>query len=267
MRSTCASCSGRARPWASLRGATSGPLIADTLAAGLAFGYAGREGFTRNDVTGHDLDSRSAFFGKGQLLWKPSMRWEARAMFSGERARDGDYALNDLGSLRSRPFHAARDVEGFTHRDILAPTIQVAYAGPSIDFATTTGFLKWKTDDLTDLDYTPLPLVTRTNAEEDFQFTEEARISSARAAPVVLSDRVTMKWQAGVFVFTQTGVVKGEAVGQHVILLDSPNDTLMLVHDAKSRRGFAQGAVLAAEWVKGKRGFFEFREVLKAASS
>ena len=60
---------------------------------------------------------------------------------------------------------------------------------------------------------------------------------------------------------------EGEAVGQHVILLDSPNDTLMLVHDAKSRRGFAQGAVLAAEWVKGKRGFFEFREVLRAASS
>src|SRR5947207_2471063 len=125
-----------------VRGATSGPLIADTLAAGLAFGYAGREGFTRNDVTGHDLDSRSAFFGKGQLLWKPSMRWEARAMFSGERARDGDYALNDLASLRARPFHAARDVEGFTHRDIVAPTIQIGYSGASIDFATTTGFLK-----------------------------------------------------------------------------------------------------------------------------
>ena len=59
---------------------------------------------------------------------------------------------------------------------------------------------------------------------------------------------------------------EGDAVGQHVILLDSPNDTLMLVHDAKSRRGFAQGAVLAAEWVKGKRGFFEFREVLKAGA-
>jgi len=59
---------------------------------------------------------------------------------------------------------------------------------------------------------------------------------------------------------------EGDAVGQHVILLDSPNDTLMLVHDAKSRRGFAQGAVLAAEWVRGKRGFFEFRDVLKAGA-
>src|SRR5438034_2586387 len=34
-----------------LRGATSGPLVVDTLAAGIAFGYAAREGFTRNDVT------------------------------------------------------------------------------------------------------------------------------------------------------------------------------------------------------------------------
>jgi iron complex outermembrane recepter protein len=186
-----------------VRGATSGPLVVDKLAAGIAFGYAGREGFTKNDVTGRDLDSRSAFFGKGQVLWKPSAQWDVRAMFSGERARDGDYALNDLASLRARPFHAARDVEGFTHRDILAPTIQIAYAGRSIDVATTTGFLKWKTTDLTDLDYTPQPLITRNNAEEDFQFTEEARFSSAKAAPIAVSDRMTFKWQAGMFVFTQ----------------------------------------------------------------
>ena len=47
---------------------------------------------------------------------------------------------------------------------------------------------RWKTDDLTDLDYTPLPLVTRSNAEKDFQFTQEVRVASAPAAPVKLSD-------------------------------------------------------------------------------
>jgi iron complex outermembrane receptor protein len=186
-----------------VRGTLSGPLVAETLAAGLAFGYAGRDGFTRNDITGRDLDSRSAFFAKGQLLWKPSPRWEARGVFSGERARDGDYALNDLAALRARPFHAARDLEGFTRRDIVAPTIQVAYAGTAIDFTATTGFLKWKTADLTDLDYSPRPLVTRSNQEEDFQFTQEARFSSARAVPFMRSDRISFKWQAGVFVFTQ----------------------------------------------------------------
>ena len=60
-----------------------------------------------------------------------------------------------------------------------------------------------------------------------------------------------------------TSIREGEAVGQHVIMLDSPNDTMMLVHDAKSRRGFAEGAVLAAEWLQGKKGFYEFKDVLK----
>jgi len=186
------------------RGTVSGPIVADKLSVGFAAGYSGRDGFTKNDITGHDLDSRSAVFGRGQILWKPNAQWEARAMFSGERARDGDYALNDLGSLRARPFHAARDVEGFTRRDIVSRTVQASYVGPSIEFSTTTGFLNWKTQDFTDLDYTPLPLLTRNNAEKDFQFTEEARVASAKTAPIALGHRVTLKWQAGVFAFTQS---------------------------------------------------------------
>ena len=186
-----------------VRGVVSGPLVADKLSIGIGMGYTTRDGFTTNDITGNDLDSRSALFGKGQVLWKPNARWEARAVFTGERARDGDYALNDLASLRAKPFHAARDVEGHTHRDVAARTIHVAYAGPQYDVTTTTGFLNWKTEDLTDLDYTPLPLITRNNAEEDFQFTQEVRVASAKAAPLVLSDRIRMKWQAGVFAFTQ----------------------------------------------------------------
>ena len=60
-----------------------------------------------------------------------------------------------------------------------------------------------------------------------------------------------------------TSIREGETIGTHVILLDSPNDTMMLVHDAKSRRGFAEGAVKAAEWIKGKKGFYDFREIFK----
>src|SRR5439155_19941265 len=71
-----------------LRGSVSGPVVADTLAVGAAFGYSARDGYTVNDVTGHDLDSRSAIFGRGQILWKPAPRWEARVIVAGERARD-----------------------------------------------------------------------------------------------------------------------------------------------------------------------------------
>ena len=72
--------------------------------AWLSLQYGRRDGFTRNDVTGNDLDSRAAFAGKGQLLWTPVASWETRLIVTGERARDGDYALSDLGGLRQNPF-------------------------------------------------------------------------------------------------------------------------------------------------------------------
>ena len=54
---------------------------------------------------------------------------------------------------------------------------------------------------------------------------------------------------------------EGDVVGMHEVTFDSPNDRIYLCHDAKSRRGFAEGAVRAAEWLAGKTGFFEFRDI------
>jgi len=58
-----------------------------------------------------------------------------------------------------------------------------------------------------------------------------------------------------------TSFREGEVVGLHELILDSPADRIYLCHDAKSRRGFADGAVRAAEWLKGKKGFFDFKDV------
>ncbi len=184
------------------RGAASGP-VGDTLALGVSAGHSARSGFTVNDITGNDLDSRSATFGKAQLLWTPAPIWQARVIVSGERARDGDYALNDLDSLRSNPLHAARDFEGHTHRDIFNTTVTSRREGSRVTLSTTTGFVKWQTEDETDLDYSPVPAATRSNNEEAFQFTQEVRVASAAAAPVSLSSTASLKWQAGAFFFSQ----------------------------------------------------------------
>jgi len=58
-----------------------------------------------------------------------------------------------------------------------------------------------------------------------------------------------------------TSFREGEVVGMHEVVLDSPHDTIYLCHDAKSRRGFAEGAVRAAEWIAGKKGFHDFKDV------
>jgi outer membrane receptor protein involved in Fe transport len=55
----------------------SGPLVRDKLGMSLEGGYASRDGFTVNDITGHVVDSRKAGFGKMQLQWFPTDAWSA----------------------------------------------------------------------------------------------------------------------------------------------------------------------------------------------
>ena len=55
---------------------------------------------------------------------------------------------------------------------------------------------------------------------------------------------------------------EGEVPGIHTITWDSEVDTITISHSAKSRKGFALGAVIAAEWMKGKTGWHEFSEVI-----
>jgi 4-hydroxy-tetrahydrodipicolinate reductase len=53
----------------------------------------------------------------------------------------------------------------------------------------------------------------------------------------------------------------GDAKGEHIVTARSEHDVLELRHDAASRRGFALGAVRGAEWLAGKSGAWEFREI------
>ena len=54
---------------------------------------------------------------------------------------------------------------------------------------------------------------------------------------------------------------EGDVVGLHELVFNSAGDRIYLCHDAKSRIGFAEGAVRGAEWLAGKTGFYEFRNV------
>jgi 4-hydroxy-tetrahydrodipicolinate reductase len=53
----------------------------------------------------------------------------------------------------------------------------------------------------------------------------------------------------------------GDAKGEHIVTAAGPDDYLELKHDAYSRRGFALGAIRGAEWLAGKSGAWEFREI------
>ena len=62
--------------------------------------------------------------------------------------------------------------------------------------------------------------------------------------------------------FTITATRAGNIPGTHRLGFDGPADQILLEHTARSREGFAFGAITAAEWLVGKKGFFEFTEVM-----
>ncbi len=54
----------------------------------------------------------------------------------------------------------------------------------------------------------------------------------------------------------------GEVAGTHSVTFESPVDSIQITHTAHNRRGFALGAVLAAEWLQGRTGVFTMEEFL-----
>jgi len=54
----------------------------------------------------------------------------------------------------------------------------------------------------------------------------------------------------------------GAHPGTHEVGFDSPADTVTITHIARSREGFARGALRAARWIAGKKGFFDFRDIV-----
>lgn len=59
-----------------------------------------------------------------------------------------------------------------------------------------------------------------------------------------------------------TSVRQGEVPGIHEVVYDSEVDRITLRHEAKSRSGLAVGAVLAAEFLRGRRGYYTMRDLL-----
>lgn len=54
----------------------------------------------------------------------------------------------------------------------------------------------------------------------------------------------------------------GDNPGTHTLIFDSPSDTITLTHSAKGRQAFAAGAIKAAEWLHGKKGFYTLEDIL-----
>ena len=99
---------------------------------------------------------------------------------------------------------------------------------------------------------------------EDYEvFIEEQHHSRKRDAPSgtalklkeIIAKNITKD-------FSVTATRAGKIPGTHRVGFDGSADQILLEHAARSREGFASGAILAAEWIVGKKGFYEFTDVI-----
>jgi 4-hydroxy-tetrahydrodipicolinate reductase len=93
-------------------------------------------------------------------------------------------------------------------------------------------------------------------------FIEEQHHSRKKDAPsgtaLKIKDVVSKHVDVGDVAATRAGNIPGT----HRVGFDGPADQILLEHTARSREGFARGALMAAEWIVGKKGFYEFSEVM-----
>ncbi len=95
-------------------------------------------------------------------------------------------------------------------------------------------------------------------------FIEEAHHNRKRDAPsgTALKLRDLMSEHLGPEIPTSS-TRAGYIPGTHRVGFDSEADQVLLTHTARSRQGFASGALLAAHWIAGRRGVFEFTEIVE----
>jgi 4-hydroxy-tetrahydrodipicolinate reductase len=99
---------------------------------------------------------------------------------------------------------------------------------------------------------------------EDYEaFIEEQHHSRKKDAPSgtalklkgIISQHITKD-------FSVLATRAGNIPGTHRVGFDGSTDQILLEHTARSREGFASGAILAAEWIVGRKGFYEFTDVM-----
>ena len=86
-------------------------------------------------------------------------------------------------------------------------------------------------------------------------------VKNIRRKSRLIFDRIDRKIAANELHFAS--IRAGSIPGTHVVGFDSSADTIELKHEARNREGFALGAIMAAKWINGKKGFYTVDDLMK----
>jgi iron complex outermembrane receptor protein len=159
-----------------VQGSLSGPVVKDKLLLRLSGSYGSRDGYIRNIFLDEDIDNQSGGNGRAKLLWLPSENWEIDLSASFEDYRDGGPPLVLLD--RPDPFEVEHNVSGFNDLISNAQSIKAVYNGQNLSFTSITARRFSKTNQESEIDFTPTDIGRVINQFDSTVISQELRLQS-----------------------------------------------------------------------------------------
>lgn len=167
----------------------SGPILTNTLQAGVSGFYFNREGFVRNTTTGDYGDSRETFAGRAQLRWTPTDRLEFLFTASGYKFDDGLQAGSPLGQ---DPYTVSRNFDGYDRQQADVESLRATYLADGFRIVSISSHSGWRESLWQDSDYMPFDIAQTRFTRKMQQWREELRVESA-------NETSPWHWRAGAF--------------------------------------------------------------------
>lgn len=164
------------------QGSVSGPLNDGTVFGAVSAYTEHRNGFQTNIIDGKKYWNENEMGGRAKLRFKPSADLDINFSVDGlveHNRMPVTHVVSGPGAL-SDPWEVDIDAPVFMHRHIWGTSMNVDYSLPNgATITAITGYRRNKVDYLTDDDATPAPILTSHFTDDEGQFTQELRYSSA----------------------------------------------------------------------------------------
>lgn len=172
------------------------PVVMDKLFFSLSGSYSERDGYVTNDLTGDTVDDREGLSGRAKLHWMPSDSLDITLGISGDRIRDGSYAIGPLEEIRENPYHVRHDFTGgYSNADQTREDLRVVYKTPGFTVTSITGLLQHSLESMNDQDFTANDFFINDYKKDTDQMTQELRFSSPDDSDSPL------KWIGGTYLY------------------------------------------------------------------
>jgi len=179
------------------RASAGGPIIADTLFLRIAGRLFESDGYLVNKFNDNHIDARNDKMGRLALRWTPTDRIEVN-LSTDTQSYSGSYGgYIPMDKMRERPHEVNYNFDGSAEQDSNSQILRAEYSHPRFTLTSVSTRRRWKSDEWTDLDFSPADIMYANYFHESTGYSQELRIASSD------EKKTDWKWLLGTYLFNE----------------------------------------------------------------